>query len=362
MTSSAVFSRLLIGGAAVCLMAVSVPAQTPELPAGPPVVITSVTQPLPTSQQYTLVDLPYFREIIPKRTNNRITFKASSMAEMGLGGPEMIRLIRSGQADIGAASLGLVAGDVPFVDGVDLAGLNPTIEQARKVAEAFIPPANRELERFNTKIIAVYPFQAQIFWCKKTLSNLADLKGRKVRSYGTSYPVLLTALGADPVSLTFPETYSALERGVVDCAITGSGNGNAGRLYEVTTNMYTLSTGWGTAAYYANLSWWNKLAPDVRSFLEKIFKEISDKQWQLGLDGSQDGIDCNMGNASNCKFGTLNRGTPMTETKAVEEDRVLLRKLLNEVVLPKWVERCGAKCGEIYNEVAAPITGVQYKK
>src|SRR5262245_56653412 len=197
-------SLRMLGGLALSLTAFTAPASGQTLPPGPPIVITSVTQPLPTSQQYTLVDVPYLREIIPKRTNNRLTFKASSMAEMNLGGPEMIRLIRSGHTDIGAASLGLVAGDIPFVDGADLAGLNPTIEQARKVADAFVSPTNRELERFNTKIIAMYPFQAQIFWCKKTLSSLSDIKGRKVRTYGTSYPVLVSALGGDPISLTFP--------------------------------------------------------------------------------------------------------------------------------------------------------------
>ncbi len=38
----------------------------------------------------------------------------------------------------------------------------------------------------------------------------------------------------------------------------------------------------------------------------------------------------------------------------------LLRKTLAENVLPAWVKRCGARCGDIYNEVVAPITGVRY--
>ena len=38
----------------------------------------------------------------------------------------------------------------------------------------------------------------------------------------------------------------------------------------------------------------------------------------------------------------------------------LLRKILAENVLPAWVKRCGAKCGDTYNSVLAPITGVKY--
>jgi hypothetical protein len=39
-----------------------------------------------------------------------------------------------------------------------------------------------------------------------------------------------------------------------------------------------------------------------------------------------------------------------------------LRKSLTDVVLPAWIKRCGAKCGETYNRLVAPITGVKYEK
>jgi len=29
-------------------------------------------------------------------------------------------------------------------------------------------------------------------------------------------------------------------------------------------------------------------------------------------------------------------------------------------VLPAWVKRCGARCGDIYNDVVAPISGVKF--
>jgi len=29
-------------------------------------------------------------------------------------------------------------------------------------------------------------------------------------------------------------------------------------------------------------------------------------------------------------------------------------------VLPAWVKRCGGRCGDVYNDVVAPISGVRY--
>ena len=35
---------------------------------------------------------------------------------------------------------------------------------------------------------------------------------------------------------------------------------------------------------------------------------------------------------------------------------------LTSVVLPAWVKRCGERCGETYNRLVAPITGVKYEQ
>ena len=70
--------------------------------------------------------------------------------------------------------------------------------------------------------------------------------------------------------------------------------------------------------------------------------------------------DCNLGNAAGCKIYTLVKSKPMVQVKATDADRAKLREALTATVLPGWVKRCGAKCGEIYNQAIAPISGVKY--
>lgn len=349
-------------GAATALLSVAgaARAEIPTLGPGPKVKIATVTQSGPTIPQYTKVDVPYLKEIVPQKSGGRVEVTTASWPEMGLNGPEIIRLTRSGQIDIGGAPLSTVSGDVPMLDGIDLAGLNPDIVQARQVAVAMIAPANAELERFNTKIVGVFPYPAQVLWCKKSLAGLADLKGRKIRTFGASLNDFVLAIGGQPISIGFPEVYSALERGVADCAVTGTGSGNAQKWYEVSSFLYTLTVSWSTAAYYANLGWWNKLDPAVRDFMTAVLAEMQDKQWELGAAATQDGIDCNVGKAEGCKIHTLVTKDPMTEVKPTDADRQWLREILSHDVLPGWVKRCGDKCGALYNQVIAPITGIQY--
>ncbi|MBI3517069.1 MAG: TRAP transporter substrate-binding protein [Proteobacteria bacterium] len=335
-------------------------AELPTLPPGPKVKIATSTQSLPTIPQMVRVDAPYFKEIIPQKSGGRIEATVQSWAELNLTGQEIIRLVRSGQLDIGGAPLTTVSGDVPLLDGIDLAGLNPDIVTARKVAEAMVPVANKDLEKFNNRIVGVMPYPAQVIWCKKAVTDLADLKGRKIRTFGPSLNDFVLAIGGQPVSVGFPEVYSALERGVAECAVTGTGSGNAAKWFEVTTHIYALVVGWSTGAYFVNVSWWNKLDPAVQAFLAAAIKEMEDKQWALGAEATQDGLDCNTGKAAGCKIHTLVTKDPMTVVAPTEADKAQLKKILSDNVLPGWVKRCGERCGEVYNQVVAPITGVKY--
>jgi TRAP-type transport system periplasmic protein len=207
--------------------------------------------------------------------------------------------------------------------------------------------------------MVIYPFPAQVVYCRAPFTSLADLKGRKIRTFGNSLVDFFTALGAQPVSIGFPEVYSALERGVVDCAITGTGSGVAARWPEVTTHISNLPVSWALAGYMVNVAWWNKLDPAVRAALEATFAEVNDKQWALGDAATRDGLDCATGKAETCKIHTL-ATRPMTEVPATEADRAALREILDRNVLPGFVKRCGARCGEVFNQVIGPIAGVRF--
>jgi TRAP-type C4-dicarboxylate transport system substrate-binding protein len=337
----------------------SVSAQTAAT--GPKIAVQAITQVSPSIPQFTQVDQPMLRDGLKAATNGRVEVTLSSWPERNVNGPEVLRLVRSGQVDIAAGPLTTVSGDVPMLDGIDLAGLNPSIKQARKVADAMMPVANKELEKLGIKLVATYPFSGQMLFCRKPIASLADLKGMKVRINGPSAGDLVKSLGGQPVSLAFGEVYTALERGTVDCGITGSGSGNGVKWPEVTTHLYTLSLSWSTAGYFVNLAWWNKLEPSIRAEFEKTFAAVENAQWKLGEDATEDGVACNVGRAEGCsgKLATLVK-KPMAEVKAQANEASLIQANLADTVLPAWVKRCGDRCGVVYNEVIAPITGVKY--
>jgi TRAP-type C4-dicarboxylate transport system substrate-binding protein len=127
---------------------------------------------------------------------------------------------------------------------------------------------------------------------------------------------------------------------------------------EVTTHISNLPISWALAGYMVNIAWFNRLPPEVRAFFEGTFREMNDKLWEIGGLATRDGLDCAIGNAAGCHIHTL-ATRPMTEVNATDADRAEVRRIFQERVLPGFVQRCGARCGEIFNTVVAPIAGLR---
>ena len=277
------------------------------------------------------------RDAVPKTSNGRVEFNLRSHPEANLQGPEAMRLVRSGQVDIVGAALPTVSGDVPLLDGFDLPGGHVSMEDVRRGARALMPAANEDLQRFGMRMIATSPFPAQVFFCRKPVATAADLRGLGAR-LRTGPGGLRQRLGAQPVGIAIGEVYTSLERGVVDCAMSGTGIANAQRWHEVVTHMYTLATWSGILGYIVNLAWWNQLDPPVREFLEKTFREVEEAQWRLGAQLTQDAIECNIGNADGCRIFTVVKTHPMKLVPATAEDNARARQILVDVVAPELGE------------------------
>lgn len=66
------------------------------------------------------------------------------------------------------------------------------------------------------------------------LESLDDFAGKQIRVASGNHAKLAKALGAVPVSLTFPELFTGLQRGVVDCAVNSASASGSGGFHDIT--------------------------------------------------------------------------------------------------------------------------------
>jgi len=309
--------------------------------------------------QYKNFEQPFWTKEIPEKSNGAVTAEITPFNEMGLKGAEIFRLMRNGVIDFGSTVLGYVATDDARNEAVDLAGLSPDIETARKVSDAYKPVYDKFYgERFGIKVLGIWPYSAQVLFCNGELKGLADLKGKKVRTGNRTLAEFVEAFGGSGVTLAFNEVVPALQNKVVDCAITGTLSGNTAKWHEVSTHVYALPLGWSHVMHAVNLKRWNSLDPNVRSFLEKEIAGLEDRIWKAAAEETEQGYLCNAGK-DGCTMGTKAK---MTVVPVSDADRAALKKALEEVVLPKWAARCPGDCVEAWNASVGKAAGLTARK
>lgn len=289
---------------------------------------------------------PFWTKTIPERSGGQVTATVQGFNEMGLKGPELLRLIGQGVVPFGTATLSYFAGDNPINEAIDLAGLAPDVATARTVTEAFEPVYSDFYGKNRVKVLGISTYPAQVLFCNAPITGLADVKGKKVRTSSRTTGEFVQALGGTPVTMPFGEVVPALQNGVVDCAITGSMSGYSAKWYEVSTHLLELPINWNQQIHAANLNIWNQLDPKVQDFLQIQINGLVDQIWDAAARETQMGYDCNTGAAA-CDQAVKGN---MTLVQPTDADRELLRQIATEVVVPKWAARCNEQCVQDFND------------
>jgi TRAP-type transport system periplasmic protein len=207
----------------------------------------------------------FWEGYVPERSNGKITVDRRSYVTLGLAPDQMLRLVMSGVVDFVWSDISQVAGDDPLFEGCDLAGLALDIETARAACEAWKPAIARTMaDKFNVKLLAMGTNPPQVFWCRDPIESLDDLRGRKVRVFNKTMTDFIAAVGGAAVTVPFPEVIPALQQGVVDCAVTGTGSGNTAGWPEVTDDIYPLYLGWVINFQAVNRNSWQRSARRCR--------------------------------------------------------------------------------------------------
>ena len=295
---------------------------------------------------------PFWNETITKASGGQVTADFVPFDIMGIKGFQIIRLTKMGVMDFAATDISKLAGDDPAFEGCDLAGLTLTVDKARAACEAWKPVMAEIMEKkFDTKLLGIGGNTPQVLWCRVPISGLADLKGKKVRVFNKTMTDFIEAAGGTTVTIAFAEVVPALQRGVVDCAVTGSLSGNTAGWGEVTTHMYPMVMGWSHNYQSVNLGSWKRFAPEVQGFFTEQFGAFEDKMWKTVAETTEDADRCNY-NRGKCEFGKVNK---LTEVPVSEKDAATHRDIMQNVVLIEWAKRAGEQHAEKWNETVGKV-------
>ena len=289
-------------------------------------------------------------ERIKERTNGQIEIQISSFPELGLAGPDTLRLVEDGTLGMVEIYSGYIGGDLPIVDVANLWGVIPDTATNWKTIEAVQGPIHKIIEeRSNGIVLAESYYGNNYYYTSKPIRTPADLEGMKVRSHSTVLGDLINGMGANAQFVAFSEVYTALERGILDAAVTCGPCGAGLRWFEVADYLNGPIISLAVTYITINKDRWDEIPADLQAIMreealihQKENRRLVEEVWDPA------GITDNV--AGGMEFVEFS-----------QELKDALRKASIDVVIPNWVDRTGGPNSEavkMFNDLVGPIIGV----
>jgi TRAP-type transport system periplasmic protein len=313
------------------------------------------------TSEWNFLTKPFWSEKVPALSKGKIKVNLSSITELGVSGFQMVRLVKAGIADIADPVAGYASQDVKETNAMDLSGVATNWEEINKAINAYAPILDGILQkRMGVTILTQWPATGQVFWCKSKIQNAADVKGKKIRIFNSTMADFISGLGGVPVNMPFAEMTPALQRGVIDCGVTGTASGNTAKLFEVADYLFALNVGWAPQIRIVNKRWFSGLDPKVQEWLKKASEYFHDsmamviqkRNHNMGLwcSSGSDKCDLSIGGFTKASM-KLNRPKGAAAAAAI-------KKAVESSVLPAFAENCDADCIKGWNTSVGKALGL----
>jgi TRAP-type C4-dicarboxylate transport system substrate-binding protein len=305
--------------------------------------------------QFKDYEKPFWTVKVPELTHGEINVELEAFDDIGLKGGEVVRVMRLGLADFGTTILSYISDEHPRAEAVDLAGLTTSVTKAREVVESYKPVLNNDfLTKYGIRILAVYPYSAQMLMCKGPVQHLEELKNKKVRVSMQTLSDLLEAYGAVTVNTPFDQVHAQMKAGGIDCLVTGTLSAHSAKFYEVASHIYNLPLAWSNLVLSVNESAWKRLSPQNQQRLAGGIRDLENDLWRVAALQTELGLACNSGNSA-CTLPVKGAMTIIDPTPA---DQATLERLVRDFVVKRWVARCGAGCAEEWNATIGKVANI----
>jgi len=250
------------------------PAPTPTPSPAPvkPIVMKFASTSSPTAWAIKDIYEPWAKEL-GERTQGRVEVKIYPASVLGKG-IEMYDMVREGAVDIISITLKEARGkfylpdvyNFPFLLEYDAVDKNGIPIDYMLWDKYFIP-----LELTEVKVLWGTRTENNVIHLREKPVKTVDLKGMLIgMAPGKMLPAIFKAVGAAPEAILPPDTYTALDRGLVDGVLYPAEVMLNMKLYEVMKHMFVVGIGGGPLGTLMSPKTWASLPPDIQKIIDEL--------------------------------------------------------------------------------------------
>jgi len=217
-----------------------------------------------------------FCEEVGKMSGGRIEIACYADGEI-IAGEELWDAVPAGAIEIGGTMLGKV-GAIPWgkVWASLPFGISRLEDQWRLHKEEGLDDwAQEELKQYNIHLLGCKIEDGMCLFTKEPVYTVDELKGLKVRAFGTAVDVL-EALDVSVVTVPWSECYMAAMTGIVDGIVTMQNAADEAKLYEPLKGaMYPRLSPFTVGATIMPLDLWEELPEDLQAILTEASRVLA---------------------------------------------------------------------------------------
>lgn len=261
-----------------------------------------------------------FAEDITAASGGRLEITHFAAGELPYKAGDVIKAVATNQIQMGQVGAGLAAGDAPEIDVFSVPFLCTSYEGFAAAAEAMGDIPDTVLnDKFGVRVVMNWPIPGQNIWSAQKIGAIADLSGKKIRTWNPLQVEMLQILGGSPTSLDPSEVVPALQRGVVDGAITSALSANDWKAYDIVKNGFMLNFTMAHQITLVNAQALESLPEDLRKLVEDKSREWAPRYFEASEEANTAALQ-NM----------IDNGVVITEATAEEVAEV------KETLSPMW--------------------------
>lgn len=249
---------------------------------------------LPKDHYIAKYAIDYWIAEVERETKGAVSIQRFPSEQLGKS-KDMITLTSAGVVDMGEYVPGYLGDQMPLSSVAELPGMVSSACVASLAYEEAAQPGGfldkTELAPLGLHLLYVVGLPPYQLFTSKPISDVASLKGLKIRSTGAAMDAGLRALGIVPIRMSAAELNESYTRGTVDGTAFPAASIYSYDLQKQTKFATTgLSFGSSMTFYAISTKVWNKLPPEVQKIMTEAGKrttrhacELIDKDDQAAL-------------------------------------------------------------------------------
>lgn len=235
---------------------------------------------------------------------------------------------------------GFATGNIPITAVLRLPMLLLSLSDMEKAMGIVQPYLNRDYGRKGLMVLGQYTYPFQVIWGRKKITSLADIKGLKLRVTSVEEGEFIRRFGGTPITMGTPDVAAALDRGVVDGALTASSGGGI-QWKDLVHYRYGFPTSFVNSTFIVNKADASRLPKAMQVALPRIGAEAA--KWTTDeMQRQEDVITAQM------------KKEGMIETAATPADIALAVQKMKSY-WPQWAKAHGPEAEEVLRKIRTAL-------